>query len=384
MAGPLFADRVMESSTTTGTGAYSLAGAVTGFQGFVAGVGDNNSCWYCAMAVDANGVPNGDWEVGIGTVDDASPDTLTRDTIVASSNSNNAVSWAAGTKRLFVTAPAAQALPSLEMGGRLTTESGVPISDSDRTAQGTVYYTPFIHNRIALWNGSGWQRRTFPNTSLALSVTSGNNYDVFGYDNAGTFTLELSAAWTNDTTRADALTSQDGVWVKDGTPTRRWLGTIRASGSNVTEDSLTKRFVANADNRVPRPWYVHDSTNSWTYASTTLRQANGSATNQVEVVCPFAGVTFQALVHISGSVSGLAYCSIGVDSTSAAHANVIGMFPGSGTTTNNIASYLSAMLGVGWHRVVWLEATEAGGSATFYGDAGQADLKSGLSGWVTT
>lgn len=103
----LYADRVLETSTTTGTGTYSLAGAVTGYQGFVAGIGGTNSCFYCAMDVDASGVPQGGWEVGLGTVTDASPDTLSRTTILASSNAGAAVNWGAGTRRIFITDPSA-------------------------------------------------------------------------------------------------------------------------------------------------------------------------------------------------------------------------------------------------------------------------------------
>lgn len=93
------ADRVKETSTTTGTGTYDLDGAATGFQTFVAGIGTTNTCYY--VAEDGT-----DWEVGIGTVTDATPDTLARTTILASSNSGSAVNWGAGTKNLFVSIPA--------------------------------------------------------------------------------------------------------------------------------------------------------------------------------------------------------------------------------------------------------------------------------------
>lgn len=96
------ADRVKETSTTTGTGTYSLAGAATGFQTFVAGIGSTNTCYYCAE----NGT---DWEVGLGTVTDATPDTLARTRILASSNAGAAVSWGAGTKNVFCAALAASA-----------------------------------------------------------------------------------------------------------------------------------------------------------------------------------------------------------------------------------------------------------------------------------
>lgn len=94
-----YADRVQETSTTTGTGTYSLAGAVAGFRTFVAGIGDTNICYYCAT-------DNTDWEVGLGTVTDAATDTLSRTTILASSNAGAAVNWAAGTRNIFCTIPA--------------------------------------------------------------------------------------------------------------------------------------------------------------------------------------------------------------------------------------------------------------------------------------
>jgi hypothetical protein len=105
---PLFADRVQETSTTTGTGTYTLAGAVTGYQTFAA-IGDGVSCYYCAMEVDGNGNPSGGWEVGVGTYT-SSGTTLSRDSILASTNSNNAVSWSAGTRRIFVTMTAVTAV----------------------------------------------------------------------------------------------------------------------------------------------------------------------------------------------------------------------------------------------------------------------------------
>jgi hypothetical protein len=94
-------DRVKETSTTTGTGTLNLAGAETGYEGFVAGVGTGNTTYYAIELNSAN-----EWEVGIGTVTDAAPDTLSRDTIISSSNSDAAVNFSAGTKNVFCTLPA--------------------------------------------------------------------------------------------------------------------------------------------------------------------------------------------------------------------------------------------------------------------------------------
>ena len=90
-------DRVKETSTTTGTGTYTLAGAVTGFEAF-SSVGDGNTTYYACT-------DGTDFEVGIGTYT-ASGTTLARTTILQSSNSGNAVSWGAGTRTLFYTLPA--------------------------------------------------------------------------------------------------------------------------------------------------------------------------------------------------------------------------------------------------------------------------------------
>ena len=94
-------DRVKETSTTTGTGTFNLAGAETGYESFVSGVGTTNTTYY---AIELNAA--GEWEVGIGTVTSGAPDTLSRDTIISSSNSDAAVNFTSGTKNVFCTLPA--------------------------------------------------------------------------------------------------------------------------------------------------------------------------------------------------------------------------------------------------------------------------------------
>jgi len=96
-------DRVKETSTTTGTGTFDLAGAETGFESFVSGVGNSNVTYY---AISNDGTT--EFEVGIGTVTDATPDTLSRDTIISSSNSDALVNFSAGTKTVFCTLPASR------------------------------------------------------------------------------------------------------------------------------------------------------------------------------------------------------------------------------------------------------------------------------------
>ena len=96
----VLADRVRETTTTTGTGSVTLGGAYTGFQTFSAAIGNTNTTYYTI----AN-VVSGEWEVGIGTYGSAG-NTLSRDTVLSSSNAGSLVSFGSGTKDVFVTQPA--------------------------------------------------------------------------------------------------------------------------------------------------------------------------------------------------------------------------------------------------------------------------------------
>lgn len=99
----IYADRVRETTVTTGTGTINLGGAVSQFQSFIAAVGNSNTCDYCITSGNLT-----DWEVGSGTVTSGSPNTLSRDVIYASSNSGLAISLS-GTSGVFLTFAAIRA-----------------------------------------------------------------------------------------------------------------------------------------------------------------------------------------------------------------------------------------------------------------------------------
>ena len=125
-------DRVKETTTTTGTGAVSLAGAVTGFETFAAGVGNSNTTYYCIVHQTA-----AEFEVGLGTLDGDSSD-LTRTTVISSSNSDSAVDFAAGTKDVFCTIPASKLIfedanNDATVGRNLTVTGDLTISGDDLT-----------------------------------------------------------------------------------------------------------------------------------------------------------------------------------------------------------------------------------------------------------
>ena len=97
-------DRVKVNSTTTGTGAFALGAAVTGFETFAQGIGNNNTTYYCIFNQGTT-----EFEVGLGTLDGSSAN-LTRTTVISSSNSDAAVNFSAGTKDVFCTLPASKSV----------------------------------------------------------------------------------------------------------------------------------------------------------------------------------------------------------------------------------------------------------------------------------
>jgi len=97
-------DRVKVTSTTTGTGAMALGAAVTGFETFAQGIGNNNTTYYCIFNQGTT-----EFEVGLGTLDGTSAN-LTRTTVISSSNSDAAVNFASGTKDVFCTLPASKSV----------------------------------------------------------------------------------------------------------------------------------------------------------------------------------------------------------------------------------------------------------------------------------
>lgn len=101
-----YIDRVLETSTTTGTGDLTLDGAVTGYQSFDSAVGTQVAFDYCIVAVDGSGIPTGQWEVGSGYL--SASTTLVRSILWASS-AGSAINFSAGTKRVFITVAANQA-----------------------------------------------------------------------------------------------------------------------------------------------------------------------------------------------------------------------------------------------------------------------------------
>lgn len=221
----IYADRVLEHSTTTGTGAYTLAGNVTGYVRFgdAPGMIDGGTCPYYAEDVDANGVPLGGYEIGIGTW--GAGGILTRTSVQVSSNAGAAVSWAAGTRRIALSITAAAFATrqaalvsgtniktvnnlSLIGAGNLSTAQVIAIACSDETtaiAAGTAKVTlrmPYAFTLSAV------------RASLTAAQASGS---ILTVDINESGTSVLSTKLTIDNTEKTSVTATTAAVLSDTT-----------------------------------------------------------------------------------------------------------------------------------------------------------------------
>jgi hypothetical protein len=274
--------------------------------------------------------------------------------------SEGSVGWAALTNNAI-------SAPQLN-GFRLTLTSGTPITTSDVTGAATVYLTPYTGNRICLFDGvSNWAEYSSAEISVALSgLTAGTNYDLFVFDSGGVLTLDTPLAWSSNTARATALVLQNGVWVKSGTTTKRYVGTFRATAATTTEDSGAKRFLFNANNRVPRRTQRIDATVTWTEASTTYTAMDaGAAAWKAEFVVGLSEIEVLAILTLYAQAANTfaVQWSIGLDSTTAAASNANMVWQGgSGMNSATFADFV----GLGYHFINGIEKV-TGGTATIWG-----------------
>ena len=209
-------DRVKETSTTTGTGTLTLAGAVTGFETFSSAIGNTNTTYYAIV-----NTVNAEFEVGLGTV---GAGTLARTTIISSSNSDSAVDFAAGTKNVFVTLPASKSV-ILDASGNIVANNGSNLTNLNATnlASGTVPDARFPATLPAL-NGSAL-------TALnATQLTSGTVPDA-------RFPSTLPAADGSNLTDLVATNIATGL-----VPTAR-LGTGTASSTTFLAGDQTYKTI---------------------------------------------------------------------------------------------------------------------------------------------
>lgn len=254
--------------------------------------------------------------------------------------------------------------------GRLTLSSGVPLPTSNVTAATALHWTPFIGNRVSLFDGTSWVAIASGERSITLAGLPANtNHDVFGYKNGLNMDLEL-LAWTNDNTRATSLAKQDGVDVKAGDATRRYLGMIRTVASGQCEDSaggsntIGRRFVWNVANRRRRPFYITEPAEYWLYTTQTWRRVNNNPSIEGRFIVGLAEdpISFAALygVYVSGSTWG--YLGLAMDWSSGAPSatSQLNQFGGSNNTVGPQISHLLQVPSEGYHYVCPIERGDTG------------------------
>ena len=164
------ADRVRETTTTTGTGTINLGGAVTNFETFAANLSNSDTTYY-AIVDNTNGA----FEVGLGTFSTGSPNTLARTTPIASSNSNSAVNFGVGTKDVFITTPASK-MAFLNASGSLISSGGTSLMEvaNDSTPQlggnlDTNSHNILIDDAHFIADENGNEQIIFQTTSSAVN-----------------------------------------------------------------------------------------------------------------------------------------------------------------------------------------------------------------------
>ena len=192
----VISDRVKETTTTTGTGTYTLGGAVTGFETFTANLSNSDTTYYACT-------DNTDFEVGIGTFT-ASGTTLARTTILASSNSNNAVSWSSGTRTIFCTLPASKTV-FLDASGNATIGGTV-------TATGSFIIGSADMNEADLEKLDGITNGTIAASKAVVvdankDVSSFRNLTASGAITAGSFVIGSADINENDLEAIDGITA---------------------------------------------------------------------------------------------------------------------------------------------------------------------------------
>ncbi len=203
-------DRVKETTTTTGTGTISLGGAQTNFETFVAGIGNSNTTYYAIVHRS-----NAEFEVGLGTITDASPDTLARTTIISSSNSDSAVNFSAGTKDVFCTMPASKAVHEDGSSDVTLPNDLILGSDSAVLKFGADSDTTLTHTDGTGLTLNSTNKLLFRDSALGINSSADGQLDLFADTEiqlaATTVDLNGDLDVSGDITIGDDLTVNGGV-----------------------------------------------------------------------------------------------------------------------------------------------------------------------------
>lgn len=289
--------------------------------------------------------------------------------------------------------------PFVAPGLRLTLESGVPASTTDQIDKTTLYWTPAAGGSgfFSTYENGAWATHTTAEVSISnAGLTAGKVYDVFVN---GTGVISFSTAWTNDTTPAVALGSQDGVPVKAADHSLLHIGVVKVDLSTgkfqdsggATPGTGGKRYTWSRYNQVRREIQFLTTSVSWPVASAGQWQVRaGAASSKFEYVTGDAHAVLNAEVICSTDVNAFDFTmvGIGIDSQTVNKARRYGTTGGVQNRPQVSADYCDAP-GAGAHEIFWLERSSTASTSTFYGISGTAPAPSsdnwtgaGLSGFL--
>lgn len=249
--------------------------------------------------------------------------------------------------------------------GRLTLESGVPVSITDFTNATTIYYTPYVGATIPIHDGSRWTALEFEELSLALDADTGHtgyhqngkNFDLFVFreETTGILRLGTGPAWSSNTARGTGAGTTEvvrlnGLYVNAydiqirygsgandlatvGSWEATYVGTVRAVINGATHDrngtptTTGCRFLWNAYHRVQRFVTALSPANNWNYSTASWRIADNDTSHRALYVCGQVVDLVEAIAYhmVLNSTSTARRCStgIGVDSDSVNLANLM-------------------------------------------------------------
>jgi len=291
---------------------------------------------------------------------------------------------------------------SVSINGRLTLTSGVPVLTADVSAATAIYFTPYLGNRLWIPDASQiLQPYLFSELSLGLNTSAhvaNTNYDLFVWNNAGTLQLVSGPAWSSGTVRAAAISLLNGIYVNTAVmagiasgntgvsvPAQQglYVGTFRTivtagqtamamNPAPASGGSLPQLLLWNNYNRRLQSVTNSDNGASYTYTSATVRQARGSANNQINFVTGLAedAIIAQRFFHQATVAIATAntFNTVGLDVVTLASNNsmILGAYAGTAVLSYGYLT-LSAMFDkqLGYHFLTSLEAGDGAHANTF-------------------
>lgn len=237
----VLADRVKDTTTTTGTGTVTLSGtAPAGYQTFGTAIGDGNTTYYAIIGTS-------EWEVGIGTYTSAGT-TLSRTTVLSSSNSGSLVNFSAGSKDVIVTYPASKSANldtsgNAVLGGTISSSAtsvaaflinnaAEPITVSATAATGTINYDILTQSLIYYTSNAGanWTVNLRGSGAVTMNTLLSTGQAI----TVGFFVTQGATPYYNNVVQVDGTTS--GV-------TTKWQGGAPTSGNPSSIDAYSYTII---------------------------------------------------------------------------------------------------------------------------------------------